>query len=80
MGLILTNSKLSFPAEQGRLEEGQGSEIAYILRNMGLARNRLLREGDDVRASILRHAEEGETNPIFDKMTKVRIFQVCFIF
>lgn len=49
--------QLSSAGAQGRITEGAGSYHSWILRNQGLARNRELREDDDVRSSILRHAK-----------------------
>lgn len=38
---------------------------SYIAREMGTQRNREFLEDTDVRASILRHAEDAEANPLY---------------
>jgi hypothetical protein len=65
------------------MAEGASSYHGYLMREMGMVRNAPLRQGDDVRASILRHKEEAEKNPefvvgVYDKTQPVPIFQVCW--
>uniref|UniRef100_A0AC35UG55 WD_REPEATS_REGION domain-containing protein n=1 Tax=Rhabditophanes sp. KR3021 TaxID=114890 RepID=A0AC35UG55_9BILA len=42
-----------------------GTLHSYLARNMGIDRNKDLYSEDDVRASILKHAEEAEKNPTY---------------
>uniref|UniRef100_A0A0N4Z9D3 WD_REPEATS_REGION domain-containing protein n=1 Tax=Parastrongyloides trichosuri TaxID=131310 RepID=A0A0N4Z9D3_PARTI len=42
-----------------------GTLHSYLARNMGMDRNKMLRENDDIRGSILKHAEAAEKNPVF---------------
>uniref|UniRef100_A0A0N5BHV9 WD_REPEATS_REGION domain-containing protein n=1 Tax=Strongyloides papillosus TaxID=174720 RepID=A0A0N5BHV9_STREA len=42
-----------------------GTLHSYLARNMGMDRNKELRQNDDIRGSILKHAEAAAKNPIF---------------
>uniref|UniRef100_A0A0N5AQQ4 Cyclin-dependent kinase 8 n=1 Tax=Syphacia muris TaxID=451379 RepID=A0A0N5AQQ4_9BILA len=71
---------MSGPSSGGRVAASGGTLHSYIAKQMGTKRNRDFLADTDVRASILRHAEEAEKNPYYVakaylKSQPVAIFQ-----
>jgi hypothetical protein len=68
------------PSAGGRLAQSGGTLHSYIAQQIGTTRNKEFLQDEDIRASILRHAEEAEKNPFFvskayAKTQPVPIFQ-----
>uniref|UniRef100_A0AAF5PLI8 WD_REPEATS_REGION domain-containing protein n=1 Tax=Wuchereria bancrofti TaxID=6293 RepID=A0AAF5PLI8_WUCBA len=56
---------MSGPSSGGRVAASGGTLHSYIAKQVGTKRNRDFLADTDVRASILRHAEEAEKNPYY---------------
>ncbi|VDN38038.1 unnamed protein product [Gongylonema pulchrum] len=56
---------MSGPSSGGRVAASGGTLHSYIAKQVGTKRNRDFLADKDVRASILRHAEEAEKNPYY---------------
>uniref|UniRef100_A0A915D763 Uncharacterized protein n=1 Tax=Ditylenchus dipsaci TaxID=166011 RepID=A0A915D763_9BILA len=56
---------MSGPSAGGRLAQSGGTLHSYIAQQLGTSKNKDFLEDEDVRASILKHAEEAEKNPMY---------------
>lgn len=56
---------MSGPSAGGRLAQSGGTLHSYIAQQLGTVRNKDFLQDEDVRASILKHAEEAEKNPLY---------------
>ncbi|KAH7718760.1 Protein kinase domain containing protein [Aphelenchoides avenae] len=71
---------MSGPSAGGRIAKSGGTLHSYIAKQLGTIRNKDFIEDEDIRASILKHAEEAEKNPeyitkAYAKTQPVPIFQ-----
>lgn len=53
------------PSAGGRVAKSGGTLHSYIAQQLGTSRNKEFIQDEDIRASILRHADEAEKNPEF---------------
>lgn len=55
----------SGPGQGGRVAQSGGTLHSYVAQQLGVNRNKEFIEDEDIRSSILRHAEEAEKNPLY---------------
>lgn len=54
------------PSSGGRIAKSGGTLHAYIAKELGVQKNKTLQQEDeDVRAAILKHADEAEKDPLY---------------
>ncbi|KAL3082911.1 hypothetical protein niasHS_010713 [Heterodera schachtii] len=63
---------MSGPSAGGRIRQTGGTLHSYIAKEMGMSRNKEFMQHEDIRSSILRHADEAEKNPQFVAMAYKR--------
>uniref|UniRef100_A0A914HIU6 Uncharacterized protein n=1 Tax=Globodera rostochiensis TaxID=31243 RepID=A0A914HIU6_GLORO len=56
---------MSGPSAGGRIRQTGGTLHSYVAKEMGMHRNKEFMQNEDIRGSILRHAEEAEREPLY---------------